>query len=60
MNIAMILKALELAGAATPAFQALFEQVKGVLGEDDRATLEVAYEKAMDEAAAQHERAQNL
>lgn len=60
MNVLAILKTLVLVGADSPAFQALFEQVKGVLGEDDRATLEAAYAKAMDEAAAQHERAQGI
>lgn len=60
MNVLAILKTLVLVGADSPAFQALFEQVKDVLGEDDRATLEAAYAKAMDEAEEQHRRAQGI
>lgn len=60
MNLALILKALELAGTATPAFIHLFETVKESFGEQDRAKLEAAYAASVARADAAHEAAQGL
>lgn len=60
MTLAAILNAISLVGSNTPAFLALFEQIKDTFGEDDRATLEAAYAEAMAVAEEQHRRAQSL
>ena len=55
LTLAGVMRALEMAGAATPAFTALFDQVKGTFGAADRATLESAYAAARRKSDAAHQ-----
>lgn len=60
MEIVAILKTIELAGSALPAFKALFDQVVDTFDEDDQVKLKQSYADAMAASDRQHERAQNL
>ena len=58
MELAAILQILSLAGTETPAFLALFTEVKKAFGESDQAKLDQMLADANASADAQHERAQ--
>lgn len=46
MDFGKVLAAVRLVGAATPAFEALFEQVKGLFNLTQQDQLQDAYDKA--------------
>lgn len=46
MDFGKVLKAIELAGSALPAFQALFQQVLPLFNESDQDKLKDAYARA--------------
>lgn len=55
MNLASILNAVKQVGAATPAFQALFNQVLPLFGQADQDTLKAAMQKARAASDKAHE-----
>lgn len=54
MDLNKILSAITQFGAATPAFKALFDEVKSVFGPTDQKTLQDAYAKIRVENDAGH------
>lgn len=60
MNVATILQILQLAGTETPAFIALFNEVKNALSTSDQAALDQALVDSNAVADAQHQAAQSL
>jgi hypothetical protein len=54
MDLNKILSAITQFGAATPAFKALFDEVKSVFGPTDQQTLQAAYAKVRAENDAGH------
>lgn len=54
LSVAGVLRALELAGTALPAFKALFDQVLGTFSEQDQDRLKQAYEAARQRSDAAH------
>lgn len=59
MPIEAILEAIKLVGSETPAFIALFNEVKPLFGSEDQATLQTAYDAAMAQSDRQHQDFQN-
>lgn len=55
MPIAAILAAIQMVGSETPAFIALFNEVKPLFGDDDQATLQKAYDDAMKASDKAHD-----
>ena len=60
LNMESILRAMMLAGASLPAFQALLEEVKKVFNEKDQEVLQEAYENIRAENTEGHDRFQEL
>lgn len=54
ITFAAIAKALQLAGVATPAFKALFEQVLPLLTSDEQSELQRLYAQARQRSDAAH------
>lgn len=59
MDLATILAILQLAGTETPAFIALFQEVKAAFSTDDQAQLDAMLLEANAQADAQHTSAQS-
>lgn len=55
MNIEAVLRAVQLAGAAAPAFKALFEEVLPLFSSADQDRLKSAYQAAQERSDAAHE-----
>lgn len=59
MNLETVLRAMKLAGAATPAFTALFEAALSLFSESDQAQLKDAYAAARDRSDDAHDALQD-
>ena len=58
MDLATIIKAIEIVGALTPAAMRLYEGFMALVGEADRAELEALYVAARDQSDRLHDEVQ--